>query len=131
MIRQVERDGETVILLVHDDPDVVRLLEKMLMIMPRPYKILKAYDGRGALEIMSECVPDVVFIDLVMPEMDGQQTIVRMGEQERLRDVPVVLISAQDQVTSRMALQTPIAVRCRSEVKISRAADCFRVDVTH
>ena len=126
MIRQVERDGETVILLVDDDPDVVRLLEKMLMIMPRPYKILKAYDGRGALEVMSECVPDVVFIDLVMPEMDGQQTIVRMGEQERLRDVPVVLISAQDQVTSRMALQTPIAVRCRSHVEISRAANCFR-----
>jgi len=126
MVGQVERDGAATILLVDDDPDVVRLLERMLTVMPRSYRILKAYDGLGALEIMSAIVPDVVFIDLVMPGMDGEQTIMRMSDDERLRGVPVVLISAQDQITSRMALQTPIAVRCRGEVEISRAATCLR-----
>jgi CheY-like chemotaxis protein len=67
IMQKVAREGETTVLLVDDDPDAVRLLETMLTALPHPYKILKAYDGLQALELMRTVVPDVVFLDLLMP----------------------------------------------------------------
>ena len=63
VMEEIDREDETTILLVDDDPDTVRLMELMLTAIPRPYKILKAYDGCQAVESMREIVPDVVFLD--------------------------------------------------------------------
>ncbi len=128
VMRQVERqDAETTVLLVDDDPDAVRLLEVMLLSLPRPYTILKAYDGARALAIMRETVPDVVFMDLVMPGMDGEQTLTRMRADERLCHVPVVVISARDASEGVMALETPISLRYGKAIDISRAASILQV----
>jgi len=126
LVRRVERNGETKVLLVDDDPDAVRLLEIMLTSLPRPYRILKAYDGREALEVMQRHVPDLVFLDLLMPGLDGEGTLARMRADERLRDVPVVIISARDVSEGVMTLGTPISVRCHRPVDISRAARCLQ-----
>jgi len=126
VMKQVERNGETTVLLVDDDPDVVRLLERMLTALPRPYRILRAYDGFEALEVMQEDVPDVVFLDLVMPTLDGEQVIARMRASARLAEVPVVVISARDRIEGRAELETPISVRCRKPVEIARGARCLQ-----
>ena len=127
IMRQVERqDRETTVLLVDDDPDAVRLLEVMLMALPRFYTILKAYDGARALEIMRNTVPDVVFMDLVMPGMDGEQTLAHMRADERLRQVPVVVISARDISEGVMTLETPISLRYGKPIDISRAANILQ-----
>jgi len=128
VMRQVERrDTETTVLLVDDDPDAVRLLEVMLLSLPRPYTILKAYDGARALEIMQRTVPDVVFMDLVMPGLDGEQTLARMRADERLCQVPVVIISARDVSEGVMALETPISLRYGKAIDISRVASILQV----
>ncbi len=93
-MRQVQRDGETTVLLVDDDRDAVRLLEKMLRSLPRPYRILKAYGGRQALEAMRGARPDIVFLDLLMPGMSGEQVVAEMREDPALEQVPVVVVSA-------------------------------------
>jgi len=62
VMSRVERNGETKVLIVDDEPDAVRLLERMLTSLPHPYKILKAYSGRQALELAQQQVPDVAFI---------------------------------------------------------------------
>jgi len=126
VMRRVERDGETTVLLVDDDPDEVRLLERMLTTLPRPYKVFKAYDGLEALEVMQRELPDVVFLDLVMPRLDGEQVIAQMRADERLRDVPVVIISARDRIEGQAALETPLSVRCKRPVDIARAARCLQ-----
>jgi len=126
VMKQVEREGETTILLVDDDPDAVRLLEIMLTTIPRPYRILKAYDGLKALELMQSVVPDVVFLDLVMPGMDGEEVVAHMRADERLREVSLVIVSARDWAETTTALETPISVRCRRPVEIARGAKCFQ-----
>ena len=125
-MKRVERDGETTILLVDDDPDAVRLLELLLTTLPRAYHIVKAYDGRQALEVMETLVPDIVFMDLVMPELDGEQTIASMRARAQLRNVPIVIISAHDRVEGRATLGTPISVHCREAVEIAQGARCLR-----
>jgi signal transduction histidine kinase len=87
---------ELIVLVVDDDPDAVRLLEIMLKGGMLPRRVLKAYDGQQALDIMKETVPDLVLLDLVMPHMNGETTLAQMRADPRLRDVPVVIISARD-----------------------------------
>ena len=126
IMRQVECDGETTVLLVDDDPDAVRLLESMLLTVPRPYNLLRAYDGVQALQQMREVVPDVVFMDVVMPRLDGRETVARMRADERLRRVPVVIVSAQDGLEQGMVLETPLSVFRRQPIEMATGAKCLR-----
>lgn len=123
---RLERSPETTVLLVEDEPDAARLLERMLLSFPRPYRILKARDGLQALEVMADETPDVVLMDLVMPEMDGWQTMERMQADERLRRIPVIIVSAQDTAQANWVISAPLQVRHRRPIDIARGADCLR-----
>ncbi len=126
MVRPVEKDGETTVLLVDDDPDAVRLLESMLVLIPRPYRILKAYSGLEALEMVENVVPDIMLIDLIMPGLNGEETIARMRADERLRHVPIVVVSAQDMSEASLSLNLPICMfRCKP-LELAGATRCLQ-----
>lgn len=122
LMRRVERDGETTLLLVDDDPDFVRLLEGMLTALPRPYRILRAYDGLEAWALMKDERPDVVFADLVMPEMGGLELIRRMRADPRLCGVPVVIVSAHDAFDDNALLQLPLHVHSQRKLNVGQVA---------
>ena len=126
IMNKVAKEGETTVLLVDDDPDAVRLLETMLTALPHPYRILKAYDGFQALELMETVVPDVVFLDLLMPGLDGEQTMARMRADERLRKVPVVVVSGQDWAAGQIKLRMPLIVRCSRPLDMDQGARCLQ-----
>ncbi len=126
LMRQVERDGETKVLLVDDEPDSVRLMEDMLTLLPHPYKIFKAYDGQQALAIMRRTVPDVAFVDLLMPGLSGEQLIVQMRAEERLRQVPVVIVSAKDWVEGGVTFAPPISVQGGQPLDVTKWAKCLQ-----
>ena len=125
-IKEVDSGDGITVLLVDDDPDAVRLMEMMLTLIPRPYKILRAYDGRQALELMQAVVPDIVFLDLLMPGMDGRQTIVHMQADERLRQVPVVVVTAQDWFEEGFTLGMPISLHAKKPVEVVRGVRCLQ-----
>ncbi|MFO1418701.1 MAG: adenylate/guanylate cyclase domain-containing protein [Methylotetracoccus sp.] len=62
------------------------------------YRITACGDGERALELARAVSPDLVLLDLLMPRLDGHEVLVRMKSDEALRDIPVVMISALDQV---------------------------------
>jgi signal transduction histidine kinase/CheY-like chemotaxis protein len=115
---------ESTLLLVDDDPDFLRLMDRMLALLPRPLRILYAQSGAQALSVMSDVTPDLVFMDLVMPEMDGWQTIAHMRRHERLRAVPIVLVSAHDPSEGNVQLSTPISLYCEQPLSAARAMRC-------
>ena len=125
-MRQVDTGGPTTVLLVDDEPEAVRLMEAILLNLPRPYHILKAYDGRQALDIMQRFVPDVVFMDLVMGELGGAETIAKMRADERLGDVPVVVMSAQDWAGGTMTLGMPLTVRRAQPMSMTQSIRCLQ-----
>ena len=127
VINRIERDGEMTILIVDDDPDAVRLVELMLNALPRPYRILKAYDGQQALEVMQEHVPDLVLMDIVMPGLSGEEAVARMRQEETLRRVPVVFITAQDAFEGNMApLGAPLQVHYRRPLTSEQGIKCLQ-----
>ncbi|MBI2941934.1 MAG: response regulator [Chloroflexi bacterium] len=66
--------GKTV-LIVDDEPDAQRLFRRMLISADQDYRVLRATDGRHAMSILREEHPDLVLLDLVMPEVDGFQLL--------------------------------------------------------
>ena len=124
IMKQFETDGETVVLLVDDDPDAVRLLEQTLMLIPRRYRILRAYSAQQALDAMQGTVPHAVFLDLLMPEMGGEQLIAAMRQSGRLHNVPVVVVSAKDAITSGFELETPLCL-LNARLDLTRMTKCL------
>jgi signal transduction histidine kinase/CheY-like chemotaxis protein len=87
---------EGIILIIDDEPDALQLFRRMLTSSERDYRILLARDGQEALTILQECQPQVILLDLVMPNMDGFQLLELRRQHPVLSEIPVVVISARD-----------------------------------
>jgi CheY-like chemotaxis protein len=85
--------------LVVDDSRVNRmLLGRALTALG--VESIEAESGLRALEIMAETPVDVVLLDLLMPELDGYETLERLAADERLRHIPVIVVTAVDELGS-------------------------------
>ena len=87
--------GNTV-LVVDDEPEALRLFRRMLASTGRGYCVLRAPDGRQALDILRRQRPDAILLDLIMPDMDGFQLLAAKSADPALRDIPTIVISARD-----------------------------------
>ncbi|NGZ06407.1 MAG: EAL domain-containing protein [Magnetococcales bacterium] len=79
------------ILVVDDAPDNIRLLGNILK---REYRVLFATGGREAMESVTANSPDLVLLDVMMPEIDGYAVCGWMRDQEQARGIPVILVTA-------------------------------------
>ena len=78
------------VLIIDDDPAFVRLVEQGLT--PAGFEVLTAASGSEGLRLLFTKRPDIVLLDVVMPEMDGWQTCSRIRD---ITDVPVIMLTAQ------------------------------------
>lgn len=78
------------ILVIDDDPAFVRLVEQVLA--PAGFEVLTAASGGEGLRLLFAHHPDIVLLDVVMPEMDGWDTCRRIRD---ITDVPVVMLTAE------------------------------------
>jgi signal transduction histidine kinase/CheY-like chemotaxis protein len=120
---RLEREVKTV-LMVDDEPDAVRLFQRMLVSADRGYRVLRAFDGRQALEILRREQVDVILLDLIMPAMDGFQFLAAKSQDAALRDVPVILISARDPM-GQPIVSNALAVTCRGGLSIRQLLACI------
>ena len=81
------------ILAVDDEPEVLSLLKKRLESVG--YEVLTAANGRQALEIALQETPDLIVLDILMPEMDGYETMKAIREQEEIRSLPIIALTAK------------------------------------
>ena len=80
------------VLLVEDNDDLRGLFARVLRL--HGCEVRTATDGRAALEVVREFVPDLVLTDLMMPVMDGVELIRRLREMPEFAEVPLVAITA-------------------------------------
>ena len=86
-------------ILVVDDESLPRTLLKVNL-SQAGYSVLEADSGRVALALLREKTVDAVLLDLVMPEMDGFQVLRKLKSDDLLKDIPVVVVSASDDMNS-------------------------------
>jgi CheY-like chemotaxis protein len=84
------------ILYVDDEPDMQDIVSLSLGREPS-FDVRSCGSGREALGIAAEWQPDLILLDVVMPDLDGPTTLVRLREIPAVRSVPVVFVTARSQ----------------------------------
>ncbi len=86
------------VLLVDDDRDFVLLLSRMLNSPLRRYQVLSASSGQEALDMVRQHRPDLVLLDLVLPDVPGEQVAERIRANPLSRQTPIIIVSAQGEM---------------------------------
>ncbi|WP_430391336.1 response regulator [Dyella sp. 20L07] len=89
--------GDTIILIIEDDPVFARILADM--VQRKGYKVLAAADGESGLQLALHYRPTGILLDVMLPGMDGWTVIARLKESPTTRHVPVHFISAVDEAS--------------------------------
>jgi PAS domain S-box-containing protein len=88
------------ILIVDDTPDNLRLLSRMLA--DHGYKVRPAPSGSHALATTRKEAPDLILLDIMMPEMDGYEVCRTLKEDESTRDIPVIFLGGLSELEDKM-----------------------------
>ena len=91
--RHTQRDGSTV-LIVDDDTANRELLRRI--VEPRGVNVVEAKDGKEALDILEKETPSLIFLDLMMPRMNGFEVLERLSTDTRWAKIPVVVVTAKE-----------------------------------
>lgn len=91
------------ILVVDDSATIRAVLGKMLA--QDGYHVVKAADGEGAIEMAHIRVPDLIFLDIVLPRMSGFAALRALRRDARTRNIPIVMMSGNQQATEQFYVQ--------------------------
>lgn len=87
------------ILLVDDDPDFVEAVR--VIVENGGYNVRVAYDGQEGLDAVAEAKPDLIVLDVMMPNMDGHAACAKLKTDPATREIPIILLTAvADRVTT-------------------------------
>lgn len=85
--------GQKVVVYIEDEPELVDLLR---LILKNEGIVLKsAFSGRQGLELVRQLKPDLVILDLMLPDIDGWDIFEEMQQDASLKDIPVVVITVR------------------------------------
>ena len=85
------------ILIVDDEPNIVMILEYTFK--KQNFEVFIARDGSEALDILEENKPDVVLLDIMMPHVDGYQTLKHIKKTKSLKDTKVAFLTAKNKAS--------------------------------
>lgn len=98
------------ILVVDDNRDFVRLMRLMLNSPVRPYQVSVAYSGEEALALIRHRPPDLVLLDLNLPDISGMQVIEQLRSQPSWRKIAIVVVSALDDLDNLEMLEGSLSI---------------------
>lgn len=88
------------ILVVDDQPDNLRILSSMLR--KQGYHVRLALSGQMALMACEKVLPDLILLDIMMPDLDGYQVCQKLKQNPKMKEVPIIFISALDDVLDKV-----------------------------
>ena len=83
------------ILCIEDEPEMIDLIK--LILGRRGYEVLGAIGGIEGARLVRELLPDLVLLDLMMPDMDGWEVYQQMKADQTTRNIPVIVVTAKAQ----------------------------------
>lgn len=93
-------DSQT-ILVVDDEPDILELVQYNLE--KEGFAVYTAGNGREAIEIAEKVAPDLILLDVMMPEMDGMETCIEMRGNSKLEGAVIAFLTARGEDYSQIA----------------------------
>ncbi|KST65381.1 hybrid sensor histidine kinase/response regulator [Mastigocoleus testarum] len=95
-----KKTNSEVILIVDDSPD--NLLVLFSYLEEKGFKVLLAEDGESALQIAQSKTPDLILLDVLMPEIDGFETCRRLKAKPSTREIPVIFLTALSETVNKV-----------------------------
>lgn len=95
-----EMDISGIKVMVIDDSKTIRRTAESLL-KKAGCDVITAIDGFEALALIADLHPDVIFVDIMMPRLDGYQTCALIKHNEVYRDIPVIMLSSKDGLFDR------------------------------
>jgi DNA-binding response OmpR family regulator len=83
------------VVCIEDEPEMIDLVK--LILTRRGFEVIGAMGGREGLEAIVQVQPDLVLLDLMMPDMDGWEVYQQMKADERMKHIPVIVVTAKAQ----------------------------------
>lgn len=99
---QTNANSETRILLVDDNPDLLLFMEELLQ--KEGYSVYLSRSGTEALKMLNVVRPDLLITDLVMPEMDGRELLIKARENSLFEFLPIIFLTASANEETRLEL---------------------------
>ena len=96
----MKNDTNSVILIVDDSLGNIQILVDMLK--GKNYHIHVARDGAAALKVVAQKIPDLILMDVVMPEMDGYEVCRRLKHRPETKETPIIFISALSELDDKV-----------------------------
>ncbi len=88
------------IMIVDDEPDVVDLVK--IVLKSEGYEVVTANSGKEALDKIGNELPDLVLLDIMMPQMDGWEVYNHIKSNSKTKDIPVAMLTAKSQSIDKM-----------------------------
>ncbi len=92
--------------MVDDEKDVVELLKFLLE--KDGHTEITAYNGREALEIVMKDIPELILLDVMMPEMDGYTVQTRLQDNPATKSIPIIVLTAKGQLRDVFAMSANV-----------------------
>ena len=88
-------DTQRTIMVVDDNPDIITIVKTILE--GKGYHVLSASSGQELLNLLADGKPDLIILDIMMPEMDGLEVLGRLKAITETASIPVILLTAKVQ----------------------------------
>src|SRR5258706_15652695 len=85
--------SERTVLIVEDEPDAAEMFAEMMRVSG--FRVVKSHSSGPAIKLMSSEMPDVVILDVLMPDISGLEVLRFMRQEPKLPKIPVVVVSAK------------------------------------
>jgi len=90
MVKEIKR-----ILCIEDEPDMIELIR--LILMRHGFEVVGANGGLEGVRMIREELPDLILLDIMMPDLDGWEVYQQIKADEKTRDIPVIVVTAKAQ----------------------------------
>lgn len=99
------------VMIIDDEKDLVYLLKVVLE--KEGFEVIESFNGKEAYEMLSgitqkEEAPDAILLDVMMPEMDGYTFRSKLQENEKLNDIPIIILTARGQMKDLFELSANV-----------------------
>ena len=137
MVEMLDRPDQPLILLVDDTPENLTLMSELLL---DRYQVKVASSGARALRIAGESQPDLILLDIMMPEMDGYEVCRRLKADPATAEIPVIFLTAKSEQADEQQgfdlgavdyitkpISPPIVLaRVKAQLQLKASADFLR-----
>jgi CheY-like chemotaxis protein len=86
-------DGQKTVLIIEDEPDAAEMFAEMMRV--NGFRVLKMFSSAPAIQMIAQEKPDLILLDIMMPDISGLEVLRYMRREPDLSSIPVIVVSAK------------------------------------